>query len=254
MNAPEEQPLAGGNVAAGVVRVGDTVRKPAGPWVPAVEALLEHLCSRGFTAAPRSFGLDDRGRQILEYVPGQLAHGMPELELPSLGRVGRIIRELHDAASDFEPPPDAHWQVVIPPDRMDLICHHDLAPWNLVIGTDRWCFIDWDGAGPGSRLWDLAYAIKGFVPLEAGRNPVEDAPRVRAMADGYDLTPQQRRELPPLMVAHTRGMYDLLRDSARTGAQPWARLYAEGHGDYWGAAADYIEANLSLWAGALSDD
>jgi hypothetical protein len=26
-------------------------------------------------------------------------------------------------------------------------------------------FIDWDGAGPGSRLWDLAYAAHGFVPL-----------------------------------------------------------------------------------------
>jgi hypothetical protein len=28
-------------------------------------------------------------------------------------------------------------------------------------------FIDWDGAAPGSRLWDLAYAITGFVPLHS---------------------------------------------------------------------------------------
>ena len=47
-----------------------------------------------------------------------------------------------------------------------IIAHQDLAPWNLVIG-DRWAFIDWDTAAPGTRLWDLAYAVHGFVPLSA---------------------------------------------------------------------------------------
>ena len=46
-----EHELAGGNVAAGVVRVGGTVRKPAGYWTPAVEALLAHLEAGGFTGA-----------------------------------------------------------------------------------------------------------------------------------------------------------------------------------------------------------
>ena len=39
-NEKTEHALDGGNVAAGVVRVGDTVRKPAGFWTPAIEALL----------------------------------------------------------------------------------------------------------------------------------------------------------------------------------------------------------------------
>jgi len=33
---PDEVPLEGGNMTGGVVRVGDTVRRPAGPWTPAV--------------------------------------------------------------------------------------------------------------------------------------------------------------------------------------------------------------------------
>jgi thiamine kinase-like enzyme len=41
--------------------------------------------------------------------------------------------------------------VVIAPDREDLICHHDLAPWNLVRDGDRWVFIDWDGACPAAE-------------------------------------------------------------------------------------------------------
>jgi Ser/Thr protein kinase RdoA (MazF antagonist) len=168
-----------------------------------------------------------------------------------LRRVGGLIRSLHDASATFRPPPDAAWDVVIPPDRDDLICHHDLAPWNLVRNGDRWVFIDWDGAGPGSRLWDLAYAAHGFVPLSPGGDPRVDAPRLRALADGYDLDETQRRALPPLIVDHTRGMYDLLHRSSITGTQPWARLYAEGHGNHWGPAATYIERHLPTWTAAL---
>lgn len=250
MSSPEEA-LPGGNVAAAVVRVGQTVRKPAGPHTPAVEAFLAHLNAAGVPAVPRTLGLDDRGRHMLEYVPGAMADTLPPLDAAGLSRVGQLIRELHDASEGFRPPAGARWWVPIPPDREDLICHHDLAPWNLVMDGDRWVFIDWDGAGPGSRLWGLAYAIKGFVPLEAGGDPAVDGPRIRAMTDGYGLPAVQRAELPPLIGAHVRGMYDLLRNSVATGEQPWARLFAEGHGTYWGQAADYIELNLTEWTRAL---
>jgi Ser/Thr protein kinase RdoA (MazF antagonist) len=239
-----EQVLAGGNVANTVVKIGDTVRKPVTKATPAVEALLAHL--DGFAGAPRHLGRDDQGRQVLEYIPGTLDDIPADTE--ELHRVGRLIRDLHDAVADFQAPPNAEWDVVIPPDREDLVAHHDLAPWNLVRAEDRWVFIDWDGAGPGSRLWDLAYAAHGFVPLAPTGDPQEDAPRLRALIDGYGLDDRQRAELPALIVAHTRGMYDLLRTSTE---QPWTRLYAEGHADHWGPAADYVERHLNVWHHAL---
>jgi Ser/Thr protein kinase RdoA (MazF antagonist) len=183
--------------------------------------------------------------------PGRLADTMPPMDLDGLHRVGRLIRELHDISAGFTAPADANWQVVIPPDRSDLVCHHDLAPWNLVCDKDRWVFIDWDGAGPGSRLWDLAWAAKGFVPLDADGDPARDAPRLRALADGYGLTVEQRTELPPLISAHARGMFDVLRAASLTGEQPWARLYAEGHSAYWGPSADYVDRHLDIWTRAL---
>jgi Ser/Thr protein kinase RdoA (MazF antagonist) len=132
-----------------------------------------------------------------------------------------------------------------------LICHHDLAPWNLVIDGDRWVFIDWDGAGPGSAVWDLGYAAHGFVPLLPTGVVADDAPRLRALVDGYGLDQAGRRELPAAIAAHTRGMYDLLQRGAQTGEQPWARLHAEGHADHWGPAADYIETHHDAWLAAL---
>jgi Ser/Thr protein kinase RdoA (MazF antagonist) len=251
-----EIPLTGGNVSASVVRVGSTVRKPAAESSAAVEALLEHLASAGFEGAPRALGRDERDRVVLEFVPGTMADTMPPMTEHELRRVGRLIRDLHDAAAGFVPPADAAWNVQIPPDRMDLICHHDLAPWNLVRGTgedgtERWVFIDWDGAGPGSRLWDLAYAAHGFVPMRPHGDPAADAPRLRALVDGYDLSERERDALPELIAGHTRGMYELLRRGSRTGEQPWARLWHEGHGEYWGAAASYIAEHLETWRAAL---
>lgn len=251
-----EIPLTGGNVSASVVRVGVTVRKPASASTAAVEALLKHLASAGFDGAPRALGRDERGRVVLEFVPGTMADAMPPMTEQELRRVGRLIREYHDAVADFVPPANAAWNVLIPADREELICHHDLAPWNLVRGVrddggERWVFIDWDGAGPGSRLWDVAYAAHGFVPMAPDGDPVVDAPRLRSLVDGYDLDEQQRSALPELIARHTRGMYELLKRGSQTGEQPWARLWSEGHGEYWGAAASYIDKHLETWRKAL---
>jgi Ser/Thr protein kinase RdoA (MazF antagonist) len=249
-----EEALTGGNVADAVVRVGATVRKPAVAATPAVHALLDHLARAGFDGAPRSLGRDELGRHVLEYVPGRMADTMAPMSDAELRRLGRLIRRFHDAVEDFQPPPDARWHVVIPPNRRDLVCHNDLAPWNLVRDGDRWVFIDWDGAGPGSRLWDLAYAAHGFVPLHARGDPAVDASRLRALVDGYGLDAPGRQALPALIGQHVRGMYELLRTSARSGAQPWARLWAEGHGDHWGPAADYIEVHVDIWTAALAGE
>ena len=101
---------------------------------------------------------DEQGRHVVEYVEGDIL--MPFViadPLMALRRVGRLLRDLHDAVQSFTPPHGAVWNVVIPPDRADLVIHHDAAPWNLVLGSDRWVLIDWDNAGPGfrrSRPWD----------------------------------------------------------------------------------------------------
>jgi Ser/Thr protein kinase RdoA (MazF antagonist) len=248
-----EHRLTGGNVANQVVRIGETVRKPATDATAGVEAFLKHLHDVGFTGAPRTLGRDERGRHVLEYIHGSTVDMSHPLSLIELDRIGRLIRELHTAADSFVPPTSAKWNVAIKPNAESLICHHDLAPWNLVREAARWVFIDWDGCGPGSPLWDLAYAAQSFVPLIAGGSPVQDAARLGSLIDGYGLTEQDREELPQILVDRTRAMYQLLIDGARSKQQPWARLHAEGHTRHWEGAAVYIEQNLQTWKYALLD-
>lgn len=242
---PGEEQLAGGNVGTAVVRVGDTVRRPSGPWSLSVDALLIHLNSVGYAGAPRSLGFDELGRHVLEYIEGDVLMPFePGDHLGSAHRVGALIRDFHDASEEFVPPADARWNVVIAPDAEDLLIHHDLAPWNLVLGGDRWVFIDWDNAGPGSRLWDLAYAAHGFIPLAPDTDAASAIQRMAALADGYRLDQDGRSNLAEMLVPRVMGMYDLLREGHKSSTQPWARLWAEGHGRVWLDNAEYAERHL----------
>jgi Phosphotransferase enzyme family len=249
-------PLGGGNMSSGVVRVGDTVRRSAGPWTPAVHALLTHIHGAGFHGAPRPLGTDERGCEILTFIPGTVAWPGHFHLLDGDGQlrhVARLIRDFHDAVATFTPPPGAQWQALIPADGDEIIAHHDLAPWNLIVNDYQWVFIDWDTAAPGTRLWDLAYAIHGFVPLTADPAYQRDdaSHRLRLIADTYDLTERQRRDIIPLLARRTLAMHTFLAQQAAQGTQPWTRLWQEGHGNAWQADTRYITQREHQWHQAL---
>lgn len=244
---PDAEPLSGGNVATAVVRVGDTVRKPAGPQTPAVHALLEHLREVGLRGAPRSFGVDDDGRHVLEWVPGRVVEG-GDLDARA---TGRLARDLHDALAGWEPPADAVWATPIPPDGAEHVVHHDLAPWNLVVAEDRVVLVDWDTAGPGTRVWDLAWLALGLVPLRPTTPDDVVAARLRALADGYGLDEAGRARLAATVAPRAWSMHDLLAHGALTGEQPWARLWDEGHGGFWRRDAEWAERRADLLEAAL---
>src|SRR3954447_4446569 len=95
-----------------VVRVGDTVRRAAGPWTPTIHAFMRHLRAHGFPLVPEPLGIDERGREIISLLPG----AAPTYPLPdfawtgeTLPAVARTLRAFHDASASFAPP-QARWQ------------------------------------------------------------------------------------------------------------------------------------------------
>lgn len=168
MSTPE--PLAGGTSTA-VIRIGDTVRRTAGPWTPTIHALLRRLRAAGITEVPEPLGLDTEGREILSYRPGEVAgYPLPDwLWVPDIvDQAGALLRRIHDASAGFDHP-DAVWQL---PSHQpaEVICLNDVAPYNMVFDDGRLTgVIDIDTASPGPRIWDLAYLAYRLVPF------VEDA-------------------------------------------------------------------------------
>lgn len=162
-----------------------------------------------------------------------------------------MVRAIHDASETFTPDPGMLWSTPIPSPGDDLICHNDLAPWNLIIG-ERWTFIDWDGAAPSTRLWDLAYATQTFTLSNTQQPPSEAARNLAAFVDGYAADAGLRTALPAAMHRRAAAMYNLLRSSHESGQEPWGTMYANGHGDHWRNATDYVGQYQDTWTEALS--
>ncbi len=200
-------PLPSGRMTSGIVRRGDRVLRPAGPWTPAVHEFLRHLASAGFGGSPRALGVEGTS-EVLSYTDGDVAadpqwqpghgHRLPAFARtePALRGAAALLRGLHAASAGFRPERTEYRYHPFPPRPGEIVSHGDLGPWNTVyrdgipVG-----FIDWDGAQPVDPLVDLAGAAWAFVPLappeqlsEAGFSPVpEIGARLRVFLDAYGL-------------------------------------------------------------------
>ena len=232
-----EQALAGGNMTA-VVRVGDTVRRQAGRWTPAVHALLRHLHANGFRQAPQPLGIDQQGREVLTLMPGRVAtYPLPDFVWSddTLVAVARLLRAYHDATVGFVPPAAAVWQW--PAHRpAEVICHNDFAPYNLMFQDRRLTgVIDFDTASPGPRVWDLAYGAYRFVPLTDPANP--DAPypgrdrqgrRLARLCHAYGSPRIRPGDVVDAAVARLGELVAFIVDAAAAGDSAQRRVLERG--------------------------
>ncbi|MGW9114864.1 phosphotransferase [Microbacterium sp. NPDC055683] len=175
----DEEILSGGNMGP-VVRVGDTVRRVAGPWTPAVHDLLRECEKAGVHRVPRPLGSDDQGREILSYVDGRMMSALPPGEMwrpDLLTSAAVLLRRIHDAGVPLVASRGPWRQPAREP--AEVICHNDFAPYNLVVSDDGGVgAIDFDMASPGSRVWDVAYLAYRLAPF------AEDAPGHDVARDG----------------------------------------------------------------------
>jgi hypothetical protein len=205
-----EMPLLGGRVTPGVVHVGDTVRRPIGTNSIFKHALLDQLESVGFDGAPRFLGIDEEGREILSFIPGDVPSDLrPDYPDETLAAAARLIRRFHESTA--EP-----------------VCHNDLSPCNFVfVDSEPAAIIDFDAAAPGARIRDVAYAL--FLWLNLGTDGpavAEQLRRARMFLDAYGLDERD-------------GLVEALCLVQREGV---ARVAPEAVG-WWAAQLDWVETH-----------
>lgn len=185
---PDEIPLGGGRVTTGVVRVGDTVRRPRTANSDFVQRLLRHLAGRGFEGAPRPFGTDGRGRDVVGYIEGAVPADLAFHDDATLRQAAALIRRFHDLGAELVATPAAEAVGV------EVVCHNDLSPCNFVfrVGAPV-AIIDFATAAPGSRAFDLGYAAWLWLDLGAPEiAAVEQARRLGLFLDAYGMGDRDR--------------------------------------------------------------
>jgi hypothetical protein len=238
--------LPKGDVTEGVVRIGDTVRRPHQQTSAVVSEYLEHLHRAGFVGAPQYLGRDARGRDVLTYLDGAVA-GDPVDEwaradsvLPS---VARLVRRLHDASIGWQPSqpipvPSGRPVAPLPQGEEQFVSHRDVTPQNVVFRDGAaYGLVDFDLIGWTTRSVDLANTAMHWVPLA---DPVDRAPgyagvdvgtRLRLLLDAYG-----RDVLDPdrfLDGARNRFVagYASMKWAADNLGGGWRRMWDEGVGE-----------------------
>jgi len=220
----EEVPLAGGISTPGVVRVGDTVRRPVKEDAEYTHALLVHLERRGFAGAQRFLGVDDRGRSILSYIEGFAPpHNGFELSEEAVRAGARLVRAVHDLTEGTRFAAGS-----------EVACHPNLSQPNFIFrDMAPIAIIDWDGTCPGTRLANLGDFLWAFVhPAVYGEGePAARMLRVATDAYGHDGT----------------GLVDAMLDTVR------GFVEKNPEADAWGRPElEYTERNAELFEAVLT--
>lgn len=248
MNFPDgpEIELPAGDVTVGVVRIGDTVRRPRQETSAGVAEYLRYLEQVGFDRAPRYLGVDAQGRDVLTFLAGEVPGDPVEpwaAEDAVLPSVARLARALHDASAGFRPsapirPYVASRPKPLLPDEPRLIAQRDITPQNTVFRDGAaWGLVDFDLSDWTTRSVDLANTAMHWVPMcdPIDRGPafsgVDVGGRLRSMLDAYGrdvVTPGALLHACELRFA---GGYAAMKWAAECLGGGWARMWAEGAGD-----------------------
>ena len=259
MATDKEIILAGGNLTT-VVRVGDTVRRETGSWTPMVHRLLKHLQVGGFNFAPQVLGVDELGREILSFIPGETltASPWPRWVWSSrlLEEAMSVLVDYHQKVVDFRP---ALVESRLGTEKLhsnQIVCHNDFAPYNCVFRDGHIAgLIDWDVVCAGEPSWDLAFFAWHWVPLYppsedfAWRSLDVSRQRLRSIADSYGLV--ERTGFVEQIVTRIEASRNGINTRANEGDAAFIRLQQQGHAEEMQRTIDFVHNNENLLTEAL---
>jgi len=166
--------LGGGRTTPSIVRIGNTVRRPAKRYSEYTYQVLRFLERKDFRYSERYLGKDEEGRDIFAYVEGFVPHDLGYTSDLQLHSFMKIVREFHDTSRDF-----------VKSEPL-VLCHDDLSPCNVVFRDDYpFVIIDWDSVHPDERWQDLTYILWSWINIGNLRENRNIVPQMSSALKAY---------------------------------------------------------------------
>ncbi|MBT3634788.1 MAG: aminoglycoside phosphotransferase family protein [Candidatus Marinimicrobia bacterium] len=235
-----------------IVRDGDMVRRPCGPWTKNIHNLLHSVRSQGFLKVPEPHSIDGNGCEILSYIHGEVSNyplSDSASSVEALRSAAILLREFHDSTISYLKTMMGNEKWWLPArEPSEVICHGDYAPYNVVLhGKEAIGIIDFDTAHPGPRVWDISYALYRWVPLmnpnnhNGFGNEESKIERIKIFCDAYGLLDSDKSLLISTLIERLQILVKFMISEAESGNDSFKANIADGHHLLYLADVDYLK-------------
>lgn len=194
-----------------ILRQGEAVIRPAGPWTEAVHAFLNFMAREGADFVPKPLGITkaclktpktarnqlklqqipcaqmnfqtrpEQNEEMLSYMPGEVYnYPLPEMLRGEAAWISAadLLHRFHAYGARYLPLLTGREQWMLPVVApAETLCHGDFAPYNVTILNGRAAgLIDFDTLHPGPRMWDVAYGIYRWLSVTPDESGAPDTP------------------------------------------------------------------------------
>lgn len=261
-NNNDKTELAGGRDGK-IFKIGNLVSRPLNPWTATIHAYLNHLHNQAVDFVPKPHSIDQQaGIEQVSLVEGEVCNYPLNEAFSSataLVSAAKLLRKLHDASVGFlnQLKGDEVW--MLPPyEHADVICHADYAPYNVVVKNAHVVgIIDFDTCHPNTRIWDIAYAIYRWAPInrpdadDIFGTPEQHIMRAKIFCEAYGLDAKMRRQIVPIMIKRLQIMVDYITSEAANGNEDFIKNMRDGHHTHYLKDVEYIKTNAKTIANGL---
>lgn len=241
----------------------EIVRRPQKKWSPHVQRFLAYLRGKDVKYVPKPLGVDERGNEIVSYVPGEVYnYPLPPqlLTNDSIISAGKLLKDFHDQGVTFlECLTGAEEWMLTYNMPHEVMCHSDFAPYNVTTTAEGIAkgIIDFDTLMPGTRLWDVVYGAYRWVPLYFDNTTVmttEMSKRLKLFLEGYGLPKAEYPQVVPCLINRLTYLIQFMTESALNGERNFQENLINGHLEKYQKDIKNLEANEEMILTELNKD
>lgn len=232
MNKKEE--LSGGRIGK-IHKMENKVIRPSNPWTKHIHDFLQFCYDNKINFVPIPYGINENGEEVLSFVKGEVFNELPKhLDTDEMIiSAAKLLSKFHMISQNYLNKLTGNEKWMLEKNTpIEILCHGDFAPYNVTI-VDNLAFgiIDFDTLHPGSKLWDISYAIYRWTSIDAFKKSdiSEIIRKIRLFLDAYGLSNDVKNMVLPTLIKRLEALVSFMKNEAENGNEDFQRNIDDGH-------------------------